>query len=122
MSNLKDPRVLFAAERTLLAWTRTSLALVAFGFVVERAGMLIRAISADAVHPHQATATFWLGLSFIVLGSIASACAARQYAVVLHSLTPEEFPPGYRAKWGLITNFALTALGLTLAGVLWLWR
>ncbi|MDR6105308.1 uncharacterized membrane protein YidH (DUF202 family) [Acinetobacter baylyi] len=32
MSNLEDPRVLLALERTLLAWNRSSLALIAFGF------------------------------------------------------------------------------------------
>ncbi|MGM0680450.1 MAG: YidH family protein, partial [Pseudomonadota bacterium] len=36
MSDLKDPRVLFAAERTLLAWNRTSLSFIAFGFLIER--------------------------------------------------------------------------------------
>lgn len=34
-----DPRVLFAAERTLFVWTRTGISLMAFGFVVERFGL-----------------------------------------------------------------------------------
>jgi putative membrane protein len=34
MSELNDPRVLFAAERTLLAWSRTSAGLMAFGFLL----------------------------------------------------------------------------------------
>lgn len=36
MSDLDDPRVLFAAERTPLSWQRTVIALFGFGFVVER--------------------------------------------------------------------------------------
>ncbi|MFV9650307.1 YidH family protein [Pseudomonas citrulli] len=42
MSHLDDPRVFFAAERTLLAWNRTSLLLMAFGFVIERSGLLLK--------------------------------------------------------------------------------
>ena len=38
MSDLNDPRVFFAAERTLMAWNRTGLTLMAFGFVLERFG------------------------------------------------------------------------------------
>lgn len=33
-----DPRILFAAERTLLAWIRTGIAIMAFGFAVGRFG------------------------------------------------------------------------------------
>jgi len=122
VSELKDPRVLFAAERTLLAWNRTSLSLIAFGFVVERAGALIQAISPGAVRPGQLILTFWLGLAFIALGALASGYSARQYAVVLRTLTPAEFPPGYAARWGLIVNAVVALLGALLAVSLWYWR
>jgi uncharacterized membrane protein YidH (DUF202 family) len=43
-----DPRVYFAAERTLLAWVRTGIAIMAFGFVVARFGLFLRLLRAQA--------------------------------------------------------------------------
>jgi uncharacterized membrane protein YidH (DUF202 family) len=39
----EDPRVRLAGERTLLAWVRTGLAMMAFGFVVARSDRRHRA-------------------------------------------------------------------------------
>ena len=41
-----DPRVRYAIERTLLAWVRTGLALMGFGFVVARFGLFLHEIEA----------------------------------------------------------------------------
>ena len=41
----EDPRVRFAGERTVLAWIRTGLAMMGFGFVVARFGVFLREIS-----------------------------------------------------------------------------
>ncbi len=46
---LSDPRVFFAAERTLLAWVRTGLTIMAFGFVVARFGLFLRLLAAQHV-------------------------------------------------------------------------
>ena len=38
MSYLDDPRVFYAIERTLLAWIRTEIAILAFAFLLKRFG------------------------------------------------------------------------------------
>jgi putative membrane protein len=115
LSILNDPRVLFAAERTLLAWNRTSLALIAFGFVVERAGLILKVLSPQRATSIHEVLTFWLGLAFIALGAGAAAYSSRQYVAVLKTLTAAEIPSGYSPRWGLTVNAIVAVLGTILA-------
>ena len=114
MSDLNDPRVLFAAERTLMAWNRTSLTLMAFGFVIERFGLFVQMLFAGRSGPIQGNFAFWIGLAFILLGSIASAFSIIQFRKVLRSLRPIEIPEEYNVNFGCMINAAIAILGVAL--------
>jgi putative membrane protein len=70
--------LLHANERTLLAWLRTGLALVAFGFLLERVDSWLSAVPADgAVAGSLGTA--WIGVGFVALGSLANGLAILRF-------------------------------------------
>ncbi len=118
MSVLNDPRVFFAAERTLLAWTRTSLTLMAFGFVVERFGLFLSTLLPSHGGTLQRDLSFWIGLSFIMLGSLTSAAAVWQYRRLVRSLNAEEIPEGYLISLGAWANQIVALLGVALSAYL----
>jgi|SRR5690554_398653 len=118
MSGLNDPRVFFAAERTLLAWTRTSLSLIAFGFVMERAGMLVTLLVPQAEDTLNPKFTLWLGLLFILLGALVALLSTLQHRAVLNTLNEDEIPRSYGRDWAMFVNLAVAFLGSLLA--LWL--
>ena len=120
MTETKDPRVLFAAERTLLAWNRTSIALIAFGFVVERSGLLMSVLMPERSQSISHWLTFAAGVAFVILGVITAIYSSAQYANVLRNLKPNDFPDGYATKWGIYINVAVALVGFVLVVALYL--
>ena len=114
MSELNDPRVFFAAERTLLAWNRTGLTLMAFGFVIERFGLFVHMLLPRHGQMLQRGISFWIGIGFILLGATVTAVSITQYRKVLRTLKPTEIPQGYWMGMGVITNLAVALLAVVL--------
>lgn len=118
MSDLNDPRVFFAAERTLMAWNRTGLTLMAFGFVIERFDLFVTMLARLPQKPLDHGLSFWIGMAFIWLGAASSALAVMQYRKVLRTLNPNEVPQGYWVNMGVLTNLAVAVLGFMLTAYL----
>ncbi len=118
-----DLRVFFAAQRTMLAWVRTGVALMGFGFVVARFGLFLRELAvARQLAAHQElgngprlTVSVWAGISLLVVGVAVMAVAAVRYRSFARdyerSITPRA--PAIRTEMALAG--ILAAIGIVLA-------
>lgn len=115
MSNLDDPRVLFAAERTLLAWQRSAIALMGLGFVVERFGLFLQLVAPQRSSPGQQLLSLGVGVSLLLLGAAVAVVSALQYRRVLRGLGAAEIPRGYWTGLGVWLNLVLAGIALLVA-------
>ena len=117
---LSDPRVFFAAERTLLAWVRTGLTIMAFGFVVARFGLFLRLLAAQhlaggpvGVAPHDLSNVVGIGL--VVVGTACMILGAYQHQTYVKTLPPADIPRSHSAVYPISLALLLALLGVVLA-------
>jgi inner membrane protein YidH len=116
-----DPRVFFAAERTLLAWLRTGLTIIGLGFVVSRFGLFVRLLATQSQESALATHSSWsagLGIAFVVVGSLSIVISAVQHRRFVATLPQADLPPAYSRVFALVLSLFVGALGLVLAAYL----
>lgn len=116
-----DPRVFFAAERTLLAWLRTGLTIIALGFVVSRFGLFVQLLSAQSAGakpaPHS-TLSAALGVALVIAGSLAIVGATVQHHRFAATLPLRDLPPNYSRSFAIVLSLLVALLGLALAAYL----
>jgi putative membrane protein len=112
----RDPRVYFAAERTLLAWVRTGVTVIGLGFVVARFGLFLRLFDPNHTDPHRSGFSGVLGVALALFGALLTAIAGVQFKLFLTELSPAELPQRrVTATLALILTFTITSAGLLLA-------
>jgi putative membrane protein len=84
-------RTRLSAERTLMAWNRTSLSLIGFGFTIYQFFEKFQEARFDVMTRPEAPRN--LGLALVIAGTIGSAIALWQYGTIVRYLADDEFKP-----------------------------
>lgn len=117
MADPGNPQVFFAAERTLLAWVRSGLAVIGLGFVVARFGIFLTEFQVAKEHAPHLGSTL-IGVCLVLLGSASVAMGAWQHARFCKSMCPSEIPRQNLLVWSVCFSGILAAIGILLAGYL----
>ena len=111
-----NPQVYLAVERTLLAWIRTGLAMMGFGFVVARFGLFLRTLERqqDVLPREQGGLSLWFGTALILFGVMMQLMAGWQYATTIGRLQRGEALRIVRSSTGILIVSLLALLGLAM--------
>jgi putative membrane protein len=103
-----------ANERTFLAWIRTSIALMGFGFVIVKFALFVRQIAMALGEKQEMPGKGYsaiIGVIMVALGAIITLLAYLRYRTIEIQLMNNEY---YPSKW----LSALVALTITIGSIL----
>lgn len=113
MGPQSDPRVFFAAERTMLAWLRTGIASIGLGFLIARFGYFMALLHGE--HFHASLPSTLLGTGLVLVGTAMIGASTWQHARFIATLDSAELPRQYSVKLGLVMSTMMAVAGIVLA-------
>ena len=119
-----DPRVFFAAERTLLAWVRSGITVMALGFVVAKFGLFLTLLSTSSAmtksavtnHPHLSSGlSDVFGIALVIIGVAIILGAQLNHYLYVQTLPPEDVPKLAITWLASLLTLSIACVGILLA-------
>jgi putative membrane protein len=118
-AGVRNRRVHMANERTFLAWIRTSIGIMAFGFVVEKFALFIKQMSLILGNAHIANAlppshgySAIVGIFLVGLGTLMGLLAFVRYRKVERQIEEDTYQPS--SILDLLLTLSVLAVGIFL--------
>ena len=104
-----------ANERTFLAWIRTAIAVMAFGFLIERFDIFLTSMTGALSHPlHGQRFANEAGLAFILIGVVMIVVAAVRFFRIARDIDKDEVISSSGSLFDLALAGLLLLLGVAL--------
>jgi putative membrane protein len=107
-----------ANERTFLAWVRTAIAVMAFGFVIERFDLFLQVaapqLALRQAAPHSQMIANMAGLAFIAIGVVMIVIAGFRFRKTAKDIETEDAVPSPGERFDLALAALIGLLGIAL--------
>jgi uncharacterized membrane protein YidH (DUF202 family) len=115
MSKVRNRRVHMANERTFLAWIRTSIGIMAFGFVVEKFAIFVRQVSyllGKEIHVPSRGYSSAFGIALVGLGALMGVLSFIRYKKVERQIDEDTYRPSLILD--ILLTLSILAIGIFL--------